>query len=102
MCWYVSYCQVTGDGLTHHQARGNEWPPLIVMTVWSRTMTVRLRTMTVWSRTMTVRSRTAALPATCEVAPLSKPELCHAVWPLELSHCNNGMGYSKISYNLQT
>ena len=35
-------------------------------------MIVRSRTMTVRSRTMTVRSRTAGLPATCEVAHLTK------------------------------
>ena len=54
MCWCVWQRGVTRYRLTLHQARGNEWPLLIVMTAGLRTMTVQSRTMTVRSRTMTV------------------------------------------------
>ena len=88
--WCVSQGEVTRDGLTHHQARENEWPPQIVMTIPSRTMTVR--------------SRTAGLPATCEVAPLNCTfrAVCYCCMRHRMKNGSNFISYSNHSGGTDT
>ena len=59
-----------GGGSGGGRGGGIEWSPYIAMTVRSRTMTV-------WLRSMTVRMRAARLPATCKVAPLRIKQSSH-------------------------